>query len=95
MPMKRELYPSDWAGIASRVKRRADYRCEECGAECRRPGERMKDRWPDEGHRRTLTVSHRDHDPANCADENLRALCAPCHCRYDANTRRKRGQIEA
>jgi hypothetical protein len=31
-----------------------------------------------------LTVAHLDHDPANCAPDNLRALCAPCHLRYDA-----------
>lgn len=31
----------------------------------------------------TLTVAHLDHYPANCDRSNLRALCAPCHCRYD------------
>lgn len=30
-----------------------------------------------------LTVAHLDHVPANCSRDNLRALCAPCHCRYD------------
>lgn len=30
-----------------------------------------------------LTVAHLDHNPANCQQTNLRALCAPCHCRYD------------
>lgn len=29
-----------------------------------------------------LTVSHTNHDPWN-PDAELRALCAPCHCRYD------------
>lgn len=33
--------------------------------------------------RYTLTVSHTDHRPENCDRNNLRALCAPCHCRYD------------
>lgn len=32
----------------------------------------------------TLTVAHLDHDPANCDHDNLKALCAPCHRRYDA-----------
>lgn len=32
----------------------------------------------------TLTVAHLDHNPANCAPENLRALCSVCHLRYDA-----------
>jgi hypothetical protein len=31
----------------------------------------------------TLTVAHLDHVPENCDRANLRALCAPCHCRYD------------
>lgn len=30
-----------------------------------------------------LTVAHLDHQPENCDPANLRALCAPCHCRYD------------
>jgi hypothetical protein len=45
-----------------------------------------------------LTVAHMDHTPANCAPENLRALCQRCHLRYDrehharnaAHTRRSR-----
>lgn len=31
----------------------------------------------------TLTVAHLDHVPSNCDRSNLRALCSPCHCRYD------------
>lgn len=31
-----------------------------------------------------LTVAHLDHNPANCADDNLRALCQYCHLTYDA-----------
>lgn len=30
-----------------------------------------------------LTISHRDHNPANNDPENLRALCQRCHLRYD------------
>ncbi|WP_228015316.1 HNH endonuclease [Leptolyngbya ectocarpi] len=30
-----------------------------------------------------LTVAHLDHRPENCDRTNLKALCAPCHCRYD------------
>ena len=29
-----------------------------------------------------LTVAHLDHDPWNL-DARLKAMCAPCHCRYD------------
>lgn len=31
-----------------------------------------------------LTVAHLDHDPTNCADENLKAWCQKCHLSYDA-----------
>lgn len=31
-----------------------------------------------------LTVAHLDHDPENCSDDNLRALCQRCHLRLDA-----------
>lgn len=34
--------------------------------------------------KRTLTVAHMDHTPENVAKSNLKALCAPCHLRYDA-----------
>jgi hypothetical protein len=30
-----------------------------------------------------LTVAHLNHVPSDCRRENLKALCAPCHCRYD------------
>lgn len=43
----------------------------------------------------TLTVAHLNHTPSDCSPENLKALCAPCHCRYDAPmkaARRKAGK---
>lgn len=30
-----------------------------------------------------LTIAHLDHDPRNCAPENLRAWCQRCHLAYD------------
>ena len=35
-----------------------------------------------------LTVAHLDHQPENCARENLKALCQRCHNAYDAPMRR-------
>lgn len=35
-----------------------------------------------------LTVAHLDHQPENCADENLKALCQRCHNNYDMPMRR-------
>jgi len=78
MPMNRDLYPPDWEAIAFRVKERADWRCEKCSKQCYRPGEPAPDK------RFVLTVAHLNHTPADCRDENLAALCAPCHIRYDA-----------
>jgi hypothetical protein len=31
-----------------------------------------------------LTVAHLDHNPANCDDDNLLALCQRCHLMYGA-----------
>jgi 5-methylcytosine-specific restriction endonuclease McrA len=76
--MDRSRYPDDWGEISLAIRERADWTCENCGLQCRRPGE------PFDTHKRTLTVSHIDHDPANCDPGNLVALCAPCHLRYDA-----------
>lgn len=88
MPRQRELYPENWDEIARKVKDEADWKCEGCGKQCRRPGEKF------DTAKRTLTVSHKNHKPADCRRENLQALCAPCHLRYDkdhhAETRRKK-----
>ena len=87
MPMKRELYPPDWDEIALQVKEEAGWKCEECGRQCYRPGEKCPDK------RNVLTVSHKNHKPWDCRRENLQALCSWCHLRYDAKhhaeTRRK------
>jgi len=88
MPMELERYPKDWKRIAFEKKQACGWRCERCGKQCRKPGE------PFDTHRRTLTVAHLNHTPENCRAENLCAMCAPCHLRYDARqhaeTRRKR-----
>lgn len=88
MPMQRELYPSNWEAIALAKKQASEWKCEVCGKQCRKPGE------PFMTHKDTLTVAHLDHNPANCAGENLKAMCAPCHLRYDAihhaETRKRR-----
>jgi hypothetical protein len=34
-----------------------------------------------------LTVSHGDHTPEHCTDDNLRALCQQCHNRHDRRHR--------
>lgn len=79
MPMERERYPQNWKEIALKVKEDAEWKCEFCGKQCRKPGE------PFDTHRNTLTVAHMDHIPEHMERENLKALCVPCHLRYDAN----------
>ena len=88
MPMEKDRYPSNWKEIALEVKNAADWKCQCCGMQCRRPGEAF------DTHRRTLTVAHLNHMPEDCRPENLKALCSACHLRYDARhhaeTRRQR-----
>lgn len=86
--MDRKRYPKNWQAIARQIKDEADWKCEFCHKQCRRPGESF------DTHKRTLTVAHLNHTPEDCRRENLKALCAPCHLRYDAKhhaqTRAKR-----
>jgi 5-methylcytosine-specific restriction endonuclease McrA len=77
MPAKMSNYPPDWRLIATCVKEAANWRCQECGKQCRLPGQPGS-------QADMLTVHHIDHNPRNCAADNLIALCAPCHLRADA-----------
>jgi 5-methylcytosine-specific restriction endonuclease McrA len=99
MPFHKEQYPENWKEISLRIRARAGGKCEFCGAEDYKPH-------PKTGSKVVLTVAHLDHNPQNCTEENLKALCQCCHLNYDleqhkrnsANTRHKRilesGQIE-
>jgi len=101
MPVKdKAAYPPDWDAIALAVKVAANWICQSCGMQCRAPDE------PFDTHKRTMSVAHLNHDPADCRRENLRGWCSACHLRYDAamhathaaaTRRRKRvdsGQLE-
>jgi len=44
--------------------------------------------------RNTLTVAHLDHKPRNCDRSNLKALCIPCHCRYDLKAMGTKQQLK-
>ena len=63
-------YPENWQEIARRVRMAAGTRCEKCGSPSI-PG-------------RILTVHHLDGNKANCADDNLVALCQVCHLHVQA-----------
>lgn len=51
--------------------------------------------WPSCGKltKVVLTVAHLDHQPENCAPDNLKALCQRCHLRYDAKHHAKNAAI--
>lgn len=99
MPMDLSRYPSNWRQISLRIRERDGWRCKFCGAENGKPH-------PITGSKVVLTVAHLGvakpngepgdpHDKMDVRDENLAALCQPCHLRYDmpehiANRRRNR-----
>lgn len=41
MPMQRERYPDDWDAIALAIKTEANWKCQECGRQCRKTGESL------------------------------------------------------
>lgn len=92
MPMDRKRYPADWEKIALEIKTAAGWKCQKCGKQCRMPGEAF------DTHKRTLTVAHLNHTPEDVRPENLMAMCAPCHLRYDARhhaeTRREKRSLQ-
>lgn len=78
MPMQIDKYPDNWKDISWNIKQSCGWVCQKCGKQCRKPGE------PFDTHRNTLTVAHLNHEPKDIRPENLMAMCAPCHLRYDA-----------
>ena len=86
-------YPHNWKSISRGIRARAMDRCE-CMGECglhhehrceERNGQPAK--WAK--GRVILTVAHLNHIPADCRDENLKALCQRCHLRYDQKHRKE------
>ncbi|MFB6809442.1 hypothetical protein [Streptomyces sp. NPDC056387] len=88
-PENRNRYPADWPTISRRIRfGRAQSRCE-CVGECSRGTH--NGRCPNRhgqpaygtGSRVILTTAHLDHQPENCDEANLRAMCQGCHLHYD------------
>ncbi len=65
-------YPPNWPEIATRVKERAGWRCENCGHPHDPQGYYC------------LTVHHINGDPSDCRERNLVALCQRCHLSIQA-----------
>ena len=78
MPIDYSKYPEDWlTRIRPDILKRADNKCEQCGAENYKPH-------PVTESKVILTVAHLDHDIKNNDYENLKALCQRDHLRHDA-----------
>ena len=80
---ERAKYPTDWRMVSAQIRARAGNACEGSPKypSCRAVN---GERHPVTGSVVVLTVGHLDHDPANCAEANLRAWCQRCHLTYDA-----------
>jgi hypothetical protein len=87
-PENRSRYPSDWPAISLAIKTRAAWRCE-CDGECGRSSH--TGRCPNihgepaygTGATVGLTTAHLNHEPEDCREINLKAMCQGCHLRYD------------
>lgn len=96
-PENRHRYPANWAEIRERIRQRAGDKCEQCGVPNHaliyrddkgdwHPAElNCCSRGEDEPRvvRIVCTVAHLDHQPENCAVENLRFLCQKHHLAHD------------
>lgn len=99
-PENRARYPDNWREISERIRfERAHGRCE-CDGRCghdhiaenttegvtnlERCDARHMCAHPVTDSTVVLTVAHLDHNPENCADDNLMAMCQRCHLAYDA-----------
>jgi hypothetical protein len=90
-------YPEDWKAISARIRARAGGRCEcegECGLHRTTGGPRRCEERHGEAAKWArgvvmLTVAHLNHQPEDCRDENLKAMCQRCHLRYDVPHHRR------
>lgn len=97
MPVDYSKYPPNWKQISLRIRERARGQCEctgECGLHKTTPGPRRccelngaKAKWAK--GKVILTVAHLNHDPMDCREVNLKAMCQRCHLRYDADLHAK------
>jgi hypothetical protein len=78
MPVDWSKYPGNWKDIANEVKEATDWKCQVCGKQCYRPGQRVINT------QKVLTVAHVNHVESDCRPENLVAACSVCHLAYDA-----------
>ena len=73
-------YPIEWPSISLAIREAVNWRCQACGVECNRPGEKSD--------KPQLTVAHLNHIKADVRPGNLKALCWSCHKKQDTRRRR-------
>ncbi len=79
MPIDYNKYHPKWSLISRLIRfKRADNKCEWCGAENKKPH-------PITGSNVVLTVAHIDQNRDNNRFDNLAALCQRCHLSHDRN----------
>jgi predicted HNH restriction endonuclease len=85
------LYPDNWKELATSIKAAKDWKCQQCGKICIKPGQKIPDEWSNYQRRAyTLQVHHWNRNPADNRVSNLAALCPGCHLFYHT---RGRGNI--
>lgn len=73
-------YPDNWNEIALVIKKKANWTCSKCQRKCLQPGTKAPKDWSaSQRHAYTLQVHHWDRMPENCSENNLVAVCSPCH----------------
>lgn len=89
MPMQRSRYPVNWPAVAAWLKEQADWRCQECDLQCRRPGE------PLVLGQRLLTVAHvyPDSHAPDAEIVCIQVLCQACHLRFDRGHAARRTRL--
>ena len=88
MPIDRKRYPKNWSQIALSAKEAAHWRCQHCQRLCLRPGEKPPTLSRSEWTHATLSVHHSNFTPEDNTEENLIALCTPCHLAVHGRTKR-------
>ena len=100
MPMDKSRYPQNWDEIATEVKERANWACQQCGL---KHGEYIE-RTPGKKIKIVMTVHHVGapkpdgtpgdrHDKMDCRIENLLCLCQRCHWLADIDIHIEKAQL--
>ena len=79
--MTKSAYSKNWPKIAYQTKVRDDWKCQYCGLQCFRPGERPVNLSRSEWTRLTLQSHHLDFNCTNDDLNNVISACPSCHLR--------------